>query len=96
MTKGPSGSSTYDRIGKSIWVKKVNPNGLRFGINKQWISRWVPADKKQMGQWLVEDHKIRTYIVNKYRNAGIDHIEIERDQQKYKFIFICTNPDFNW
>lgn len=62
--------------------QKVNPNGLRFGINKQWVSRWVPADKQQMSKWLVEDHKIRTYLNTKYKNAAIDHIEIERDQQR--------------
>ncbi|MCV3743610.1 30S ribosomal protein S3 [Ureaplasma sp. ES3154-GEN] len=62
--------------------QKVNPNGLRFGVNKQWLSRWVPTDEAQMGQWLIEDDKIRTYITSKYKNAVIDHVEIERDQQR--------------
>ena len=46
---------------------KVNPNGLRFGINKNWRSRWIPKDNNQMGQWLVEDDKIRTSLVAKYK-----------------------------
>lgn len=62
--------------------QKVNPNGLRFGINKQWLSRWVPTDRLQMAKWLVEDDKIRKYLSTKYKNAGIDHVEIERDQQR--------------
>lgn len=61
---------------------KVNPNGLRFGINKDWRSRWVSNSDAQTAKWLVEDDKIRVSLVKKYKNAGIDRIEIERKQRK--------------
>ncbi len=66
---------------------KVNPNGLRFGINKNWRSRWNPKDNNQMGDWLVQDDKIRTELINKYKSANIDRIEIERTQSEI-FLFI--------
>lgn len=72
--------------------QKVNPNGLRFGVNKQWNSRWYAQDKYQMAQWLVEDDKIRKYLVSKYKSAGIDHVEIERGQKNINVFVYATQP----
>ena len=41
--------------------QKVNPHGLRVGINKDWSSKWY-ADSKNFSDYLVEDHKIREYV----------------------------------
>ena len=41
--------------------QKVNPHGLRVGVIKGWDSRWFAKDE-QVGDLLVEDHKIRTYL----------------------------------
>ena len=41
--------------------QKVNPIGLRLGINRGWDSVWF-AKKREYGKLLVEDHKIRDYI----------------------------------
>ena len=41
--------------------QKVNPIGLRLGINRGWDSVWY-AKKKEYGKLLVEDYKIRDYI----------------------------------
>lgn len=71
---------------------KVNPNGLRFGINKNWRSRWIPKDNNQMGQWLVEDDKIRTSLVAKYKNANIDRVEIERTQTTITLFIYAGQP----
>lgn len=60
--------------------QKVNSNGLRYGINKNWQSRWVPRTNAQAGDWLVQDEKIRKYLFKKYHDANISHIEIERNQ----------------
>ncbi|WP_027120093.1 30S ribosomal protein S3 [[Mycoplasma] testudinis] len=60
--------------------QKVNSNGLRYGINKNWQSRWVPRTNAQAGDWLVQDEKIRKYLFKKYPDANISHIEIERSQ----------------
>ncbi len=57
--------------------QKVNPHGLRVGINKPWDTQWY-ADKKQFSVYLKEDHTIRTFIKKKYYAAAISRITIER------------------
>lgn len=71
---------------------KVNPNGLRFGINKNWRSRWNPKDNNQMGDWLVQDDKIRTTLIAKYKAAAINSIEIERTQTKITLFVYSAQP----
>ena len=41
--------------------QKINPIGLRLGINRGWDSTWF-AKKKDFGKYLIEDFKIRNYI----------------------------------
>jgi small subunit ribosomal protein S3 len=57
--------------------QKVRPTGFRVGITEPWRSRWYAA-KKEFGELLVEDFKIRKFIKKKYKLAGIPKIEIER------------------
>ena len=57
--------------------QKVDPNGLRVGVIKDWNSKWY-ADKKCFADYLVEDHKIREYVKKKLYVAGISKVEIER------------------
>jgi len=59
--------------------QKVNPNGMRVGINKQWNSRWY-ANEKDYHIYLNEDIKIREFIKNKYKShdSGLSYVEIER------------------
>ncbi len=57
--------------------QKVNPHGLRVGINKGWDTQWY-ADKKEFSVYLKEDHAIRTFIKQKYYAAAISRILIER------------------
>ncbi len=57
--------------------QKVNPHGLRVGINKGWDTQWY-ADKKEFAAYLKEDHVIRTYIKKKYYAAAVSRILIER------------------
>ena len=45
--------------------QKINPIGLRLGINRGWDSTWF-AKKKDFGRYLIEDFKIRNYIKKKY------------------------------
>lgn len=61
--------------------QKVNPTGYRIGIVEEWRSRWY-ASKKEFGDLLVEDYKIRDFIKNKYQFAGIPKIEIERTRDQ--------------
>lgn len=58
--------------------QKVSPNGLRFGINKNWLSRWNASNEAETARWLVEDEKVRIYFYTKHKRAGIERLEIER------------------
>lgn len=71
---------------------KVNPNGLRYGINKEWQSRWVAKNALQTAAWLVQDDKIRNHFLKKYPLAKIDHIEIEREQTAITIYVYCVQP----
>lgn len=72
--------------------QKVNPNGLRFGINKDWQSRWIAKDGKQVSKWLVEDEKVRKFFLKTYKNSQISHIEIERQQNTIDVFVHCSQP----
>ena len=53
--------------------QKVNPHGLRVGIIKDWDSCWF-ANKNAFGDILVEDYKIRNFIKEELKAAGIPKI----------------------
>ena len=57
--------------------QKVNPNGLRVGINKTWNSFWF-ADKKSIAKNIKEDNVIRNYILKDYKSCAISNVLIER------------------
>lgn len=57
--------------------QKVNPVGMRIGINRDWNSRWY-ASKKDFPTFLHEDLKIRKYLGKKLKDALLSHVEIER------------------
>jgi small subunit ribosomal protein S3 len=57
--------------------QKTNPTGFRVGITEPWRSRWY-ANKKEFGDLLVEDKKLRDYVKSKNKAAGIAKIIIER------------------
>ena len=55
--------------------QKVSPNGLRLGINKDWEAKWY-SNKKDFAKCLEKDIKIRKYLENNVKNAGIAKVEI--------------------
>lgn len=57
--------------------QKVNPNGYRVGVIRDWNTRWY-ANKKDFANLLVEDKKIRNFLKDKYYETGIAYIGIER------------------
>jgi small subunit ribosomal protein S3 len=61
--------------------QKVNPIGLRLGINRTWDSRWY-AGAREYGDLLHEDLKIREYLMNRLSQAGISKVVIERPTKK--------------
>ncbi len=70
--------------------QKVNPHGFRVGINKNWDSNWI-ADKKHMALYILEDHKVREFIKNNYKNCGISKILIERNNDTKLLISLYTS-----
>lgn len=57
--------------------QKVNPVGMRIGVNKDWNSRWF-AEDKDYSLFLNQDIKIRKYLEKEVKEASLSHIEIER------------------
>ncbi len=70
--------------------QKVNPIGLRLGINKTWTSRWY--SKKDYATFLHEDLKIKKYLKKKLYHAGVSQIDIERSPEKVKVIIHTAKP----
>ena len=57
--------------------QKVNPVGMRVGVNRDWNSRWY-ANDREYHVFLNEDIKIREYLEKNCKDAMISHVEIER------------------
>ena len=70
--------------------QKVNPHGLRVGINKTWDSSWI-ADKKHIAAYILEDNKIREFINNNYKNCSISKVVIERSNEQKVLISLYTS-----
>ena len=71
--------------------QKVNPNGFRVGVIKNWDSRWI-TDNKSFGDTLVEDYNLRKYLKKKLYSAGVPKIEIERDAKRVRLHIHCAKP----
>jgi len=71
--------------------QKVSPHGLRVGIIKDWSSKWY-ADKKEYSNLLVEDYKIRTYLKETLKTAGISDIKLERKGNDVKVNLYTAKP----
>jgi len=73
--------------------QKVNPIGLRLGINKNWESVWF-AKKNNYGKLLIEDYKIRDYFKKNIINSGVSKIFIERTSKKCIVSVFTSRPGF--
>ena len=73
--------------------QKVNPVGLRLGINRGWDSVWY-ASKKNFGTYLIEDYKIREYIKKNVINSGVSKVMIERTSKKCFVTIYTSRPVF--
>ena len=70
---------------------KVNPIGMRLQINRTWDSRWY-ADTKDYGNLLLEDLKIREFIGEECKQAGISRVIIERPHKKCRVTIHTARP----
>ncbi|MBO4383730.1 MAG: 30S ribosomal protein S3 [Clostridia bacterium] len=71
--------------------QKVNPTGLRVGVIKDWESRWY-AEDKDFGATLVEDYKLRKFLLDRLKAAGVPKVEIERDTKRVRINIHCAKP----
>src|SRR5947199_8845745 len=71
--------------------QKVNPIGLRLGINRTWDSRWF-AGKNDYGKLLHEDMKIRDELMEGLKQAAVARIVIERPHKKCRVTIHSARP----
>ncbi|MEL7609601.1 MAG: 30S ribosomal protein S3 [Bacillota bacterium] len=71
--------------------QKVNPNGFRVGVIRDWNTRWY-ASKKDFADYLIEDRKIRDYVKKKYYASSVSRIEIERATNKVTVSIFTARP----
>lgn len=70
--------------------QKINPVGLRLGINRTWDSRWFA--RKEFGQLLHEDLRLRKYLMTRLNQAGISRVVIERAAKKARVTIHTARP----
>ncbi len=71
--------------------QKINPVGFRVGVIRTWDSRWF-AKGKVYRDYLHEDYKLRKYIKDKLKHAGVSKIEMERAANKVRIIIYTARP----
>lgn len=70
--------------------QKTHPKGFRLGVIYDWDSRWFA--RKDFSELLLEDNKIRQFVKQKLRNAGISRIEIDRKPQEVTVTIHAARP----
>ena len=70
--------------------QKVHPYGFRLGVNRTWKSRWFA--KKEYGDLLHEDLRIKRLLKRRFYHAGISEIEIERAANKLTVVVYTSRP----
>jgi len=70
--------------------QKVNPIGFRLGIHRDWDSRWFAV--KEYSDFVLEDHKIRSFLKKRLLQAGVSRVEIERASNKVRIRIYTARP----
>ena len=86
-----SGRSERVRAQENTMGQKINPIGLRLGINRTWDSRWF-AGKAEYGKLLHEDVKIREILHKELKQAAVARIVIERPHKKCRVTIHSARP----
>ncbi|MFA9446188.1 30S ribosomal protein S3 [Egicoccus sp. AB-alg6-2] len=71
--------------------QKVNPYGFRLGVTTDWKSKWI-ADKKEYAAYLHEDDRVRKYVRQRVRHAGISRIDITRTRDNVEVSVQAARP----
>ncbi len=70
--------------------QKVNPYGFRLGITTDWKSRWF--EERHYKDFVVEDWKIRDYLMNQLEAAAVSRIEVERTRDRLRVDIHTARP----
>lgn len=71
--------------------QKVNPNGIRLGINKDWTSKWF-ANSRDYANYLNNDMQVRNFLIKKLKGAAISQILIERPAKNARVAIYSARP----
>ncbi len=71
--------------------QKIHPYGFRLGITTEWKSRWF-ADRGEYRDFVIEDWKIRDFIMTELPHAAISRVEIERTRDKLRVDVHTARP----
>ena len=71
--------------------QKVNPYGFRLGITTDWKSRWF-ADRDEYSKFVIEDWKIRDYLMTQLPHAAISRVEVERTRDRLRVDVHTARP----
>lgn len=71
--------------------QKINPNGIRVAVTKDWRSRWI-ADKKEFGNLLHEDILIRKMVKTRLKEAAVPEVIIERYANRARITVFTARP----
>lgn len=72
--------------------QKVNPLSFRLPDNRDWKSRWFAVNKKIYQKFLLEDIKIRKFLMEKLKPAGIVRVQIDRSINKLMITLYVSRP----
>jgi len=70
--------------------QKVNPYGFRLGVTTDWKSRWF--EERHYGEFVVEDWKIRDYLMSQLEAAAVSRIEVERTRDRLRVDIHTARP----
>src|ERR1700720_4412173 len=70
--------------------QKVNPIGLRLGINRTWDSRWFA--RKEYGNLLLDDLRLRKFLQRRLSQAGLSRVVIERAAKRTRITLHSARP----
>ena len=70
--------------------QKVNPYGFRLGVTTDWKSRWF--EERHYREFVVEDWKIRDYLMTQLEAAAVSRIEVERTRDRLRVDIHTARP----
>ncbi len=72
--------------------QKINPISNRMALTADWKSKWFAGSKADFRKYLVDDVKIREFIMKKLNNAGIGNVEIVRSRDRLQIRLTTSKP----